>query len=734
MAKMTQDDAMTVVPTLAIGIGMGGVSVIKEYVKFAENTNSLESCRFVAIDSNIDDLNKIIEFAPNTAKIEITDHQYDVENLRRNCPYLHDWVVTQKGGALQERVYGRFLLDLHRDEIKRVITSQISALADLWKNTEGGGEQKKHIVIWIVHSLGGGTGSGSFPALTVYIKKLASEILKGIIPHIYGVGILPSGTNITDISSATFTKRYLANSYAALEEIKTLAAADENNPVTLYPPFNSEPIEIREKPFEKYFLFGIDEELTTKLRKEKGTMVDDYLMHANKVIVNMMNILPQYPKGLENLWVTNTPFAAFGESELIVPITAVKRLASENDLLGMDIEEDAEKKEVLNKDVTVTMKSFIKNMSEQFLEDRFLSIFHSHRLIGLAYYGGKLQNQMNKYQIRVQNEYESKVDEWWEILADQPWSSERIAKSGSVTPDQKHQVIIQLLNERSEDLQRKLDSILVNPLKKPDLRERKDTINTARETLERLKLNAEKIWILKQYIDTRIGEKLPLPSIQNQEKPRGVGPIVEYTRKRDLYRKNTLMKRLQTGGSGRVISLTLTEEQMEALSNIHDLDVSHLETIPDYIDILKYSASDVDKVIKNRVEQARDRHLTVVFGSDGMISVTPQEEMFILCNKKNEELLGKNITFSSLKVVKIPSETFNIERIVFLDINLNLSIDDIKEYSQRKLEYNSGKLKEKTDITGPVGTIFAYPEWFVSDPEVRATFPRVLPEKKPANT
>ena len=86
-----------VVPTLAIGVGMGGVSVIKEFIDFVKINNVLDDYRFIAIDSNIDDLNKIIGNAPNTSKIEITDHSYNVNNLRENCPYLHNWVITQKG-------------------------------------------------------------------------------------------------------------------------------------------------------------------------------------------------------------------------------------------------------------------------------------------------------------------------------------------------------------------------------------------------------------------------------------------------------------------------------------------------------------------------------------------------------------------------------------------------------------------------------------------------------------
>ena len=327
-------------------------------------------------------------------------------------------------------------MDLHKDEINRTVTTHIRSLVDLWKNTEGGGEQRANIAIWIVHSLGGGTGSGSFPALAVYVQKIVKEILehRGISSHIYGVGILPSGTNITDLSSATFTKRYFANSFAALEEVRVLASASEISPVILYPPFNSEEIKITKRPFERYFLFGIDEELTTRLRAEGGEIVDDYLSHANKIIVNMMYTLPQFPKGLENLWNEYpVPYVAFGESELNVPIELVKQLASKNDLLGVDIEEDKEKKSRLNQNADDTMQEFLRNMSEENLENRFLGVFYEHRLIGLSYYAGKVQNLMNIHQIDVQTDYESYIDEWWGKLENESWSCKQIAQYQSST-------------------------------------------------------------------------------------------------------------------------------------------------------------------------------------------------------------------------------------------------------------------------------------------------------------
>jgi hypothetical protein len=221
MTENSSPSGIPLVPTLAIGVGMGGVSVVKEFNSFVEQNGIMENYRFIAIDSNIDDLNKIIESAVNTSKIEITDHQYDVANLKKNCPYLHKWVAMQKGGALQERVYGRFLLDLHREEITRAITTHIHDLANIWQKKEGGGERRGHIAIWVIHSLGGGTGSGSSHPWLFTSRKLSGKFWRtgNYTAYIWSRD-LSFRKNITDLSAATFTKRYLPIPLPLLKRLK----------------------------------------------------------------------------------------------------------------------------------------------------------------------------------------------------------------------------------------------------------------------------------------------------------------------------------------------------------------------------------------------------------------------------------------------------------------------------------------------------------------------------------
>ena len=142
------------------------------------------------------------------------------------------------------------------------------------------------MMIWVIHSLGGGTGSGAFPSLIVQINQLADDVFlkgnSGITPHICCVGILPSGSNIADISFAEYDKRYLANSYAALAELNKLAYPPKGlklQPFGLNKNHRSE-ILIEKRPFERYFLFGIDEEKTSKLKDDAALEVMDYVRTA----------------------------------------------------------------------------------------------------------------------------------------------------------------------------------------------------------------------------------------------------------------------------------------------------------------------------------------------------------------------------------------------------------------------------------------------------------------------
>lgn len=97
--------------------------------------------------------------------------------------------------------------------------------------------------------------------------------------------------------------------------------------------------------------------------------------------------------------------------------------------------------------------------------------------------------------------------------------------------------------------------------------------------------------------------------------------------------------------------------------------------------------------------------------------------MFILCHKDDKPTLGKHEkAFTEWKREPIITETFDRGKYVFADFRLGLHLEDIKEYRYRKEEYEKGELVKMTDLGEEIGKIFAYPEWFPEDENVKAVF------------
>jgi len=96
---------------------------------------------------------------------------------------------------------------------------------------------------------------------------------------------------------------------------------------------------------------------------------------------------------------------------------------------------------------------------------------------------------------------------------------------------------------------------------------------------------------------------------------------------------------------------------------------------------------------------------------------------------KNEPGLSKaENAWHHLVPERIVTDDFSMEHIVFINFSLRHELDDILEYSMRRDEYRDGVLQDTTDIVESIGTIFAHPEWFPEDENVRKVFPKIYPE------
>jgi hypothetical protein len=637
------------------------------------------------------------------------------------CQYLYKGAGRKGVGALRDRVYGRFLLDLNMSKVGEAVDASLKDLKDKWKKERG--EKKAEILIWLVHTIGGGTGSGTFPSLVVNTNKLAKEILEDadIKYYLFCVGVLPSATNIRDITHANFDKRYLANSYSALKELELLASAEDIT-LTQFNPYGSNPeIAIEKRPFDRYFLFGIDEDMVGRLKDDEAEAVEEYLTSSNKIIANMMYAVPNYPKGLENLWEpVKSSFIAFGESELVVPIEEIKKVAAENDRLGEPLDETVKK--TLKDELKLVVNMAVGELNEEFLEGKCKAILSKYKLRGLSYFIGKSQNEFNKKAIAAQTDFEDTVEDIWGELETDEWAKDKIETAEGLSVGDKYEKIVDMLNERIRDIENTISSWRIPHLTmKKRFNEEKKNYDRTLDELSEKKDILEKLKLLKSHIDSNLCKSL---REEIGHKNDGVSEVTTHIRKLELELEK-MYEKLSEEGWGRVVKLGIQEEKAKNLTLIGEgINVTNVESVPDFIRAFDIKTEAVEELITNRIEQADDITIRVgIAASEEGRREAPSKELFILCHKGSEPTLGKHEkAFTGWKKERIITETFDSGKYVFVDFRLGLRLEDIKEYQYRKEEYEKGELAATTNLIEDVGKIFAYPEWFMDDENVKRVF------------
>jgi len=709
------------VPTLVIGAGMGGIRVIQTLADMARQNDDLEYYRFIAIDSSEKDLKDRIKDRSIISTIAITETGLDIEGYIRECPYLPDGSKAKGVGAVRDRAYARFLLDINMVKVNQAVSDALGQLRDLWKKQGTTGTPE--VLIWLVHSLGGGTGSGSFPTLAVTISQLAKNILGdvGIKTYIYGVGILPSASNIQDISFATFDRKFLANSYAALTELNLLADPKGLSLSRLAPSGGRTDISISERPFNRYFLFGLNEDQISKMKDDEADEVEEYLKSSNKIIASMMYALPHYQGGLENLWhYVKSPFITFSESELSVPLTATMKLAEENDRLGRPLDADDERK--LTDRARMLVDFSAEEGSEKLLETACRSVLANHGLRGLGYFIGKLQNEFTKAENSRRTAFEEEVSGIWEELEATEWAEDDIKNSSYLTAsNDRYDKIFKLIGARIEDNQQTIDSPMPRPFLKRRLEAKNNEMSALCRHLEEMKDLLDRFQSLLNYINNDLCKTLR-DEIGHQSD--GAAAVVAQIRTREIQMEG-LKRSVSDSGWGRVVKLGVPKEIIDTLSLVGETNVMHVTTAPSFVSTFGIERERVAGLVGNRIAQGSSFALKIAIAptARGKGREPISKEIFVMCNEKDEPLLSPyDHLFVEWKRTKIKPDRFQVGRYVFVNFLLGLQLEDIRDYTYRKAEYDTGDLSRTTG-TDRIGTIFAHPEWFPNDPNVQAAFP-----------
>lgn len=223
--------------TLLIGLGGTGSRVVNNVVKELQlnkkEINNGEICCAV-LDTNVNDNESIrdsntgVPVIPTSKAQKIRSYFEDYHHLHMEtwCPQSPGFMEESMiDGASELRVKSRIaFMDCLESGIIRQLELMIN---DVLKNNSG-----SKIRVMIVTSLSGGTGSGMFIQVALWLRKFLSQSQITI----RGIFLLPDVfvSTVGDIKKNKKTSaRHYCNAYAAIRELNTITKIKKNNSVDL---------------------------------------------------------------------------------------------------------------------------------------------------------------------------------------------------------------------------------------------------------------------------------------------------------------------------------------------------------------------------------------------------------------------------------------------------------------------------------------------------------------------
>jgi hypothetical protein len=340
-------------PTIVVGVGQAGINVINrihesdglgwgdEYDKYFD---------YIAIDSSS---NEVRNSPDKATQVDLQSPRRNIKTDQRAYPYLTENLQIGEKGAQRQRPVGRYKLDntdmpswdAHYEKISNAIESHMRTCR------QDPDINAKQVNVVHVHSLGGGTGSGTFPLIAHMLNEITGNLsgsAGGMNIYTAGVGVVPEIMHNLDAFSPPGDNRYYANAYAALKDLEKLIDADKHDPLPIYlyskianlneglTTFNIDRLDPQEQvtssPYRHYFLIGVDEDQIDGDNKQGGP--ETYRSMVNNTMMSAIYGLSMYGNEIENWFETaegNFQFGSFGQTQLRVPIEDVRAYCSLNE-------------------------------------------------------------------------------------------------------------------------------------------------------------------------------------------------------------------------------------------------------------------------------------------------------------------------------------------------------------------------------------------------------------------
>ncbi len=216
--------------------------------------------------------------------------------------------ISPNHGAARFRVNARFLLNCVpgvRDLVVNAIKNDLQSISD-YVESRALPRERLSLTIWVVFSLGGGTGSGIFLDVLDIIKGLVSSYFFGGGKSVFPLAIVPNEpTPYND-------HIYMANGYAALADLVCKLSTEES------------------KPYDAFFLAGFNDAMSEEIQSSLDDKIVRFITTVHKIPVggagqlDWANIL-QLGQNVAGVLGEDFFFTTFDSVQIYLPIEDIEK-------------------------------------------------------------------------------------------------------------------------------------------------------------------------------------------------------------------------------------------------------------------------------------------------------------------------------------------------------------------------------------------------------------------------
>lgn len=339
-------------PTFVVGVGRGGIEIMETLADVVRRDDNEKYFDFVAIDTDTDAFRSLPD---QTTTIELNAPSAFEAEDRKKYPYLSEDMEIGVKGAERQRPVGRYKLDSrgtpdfsdHFDTLWKTAREHLQALENDYE------PNRDSYNLFLLHSLGGGTGSGTYPLLGTVLNHIAEGIEQrhAIDTYVGGVGVIPQITQDPDVIKPKGQSIYYPNAYASLEDLSNLIGANEEPlDIPLYSrsfgrggqrtdvedsveaSFTGNSLPVDRSPFSNYWLVGVEEDLI--MGGGGFSDIENYGTMVDRQIAESIQALAQMKESVEN-WATDinglATLGVLGQSEIRLPIREIREFCKLKD-------------------------------------------------------------------------------------------------------------------------------------------------------------------------------------------------------------------------------------------------------------------------------------------------------------------------------------------------------------------------------------------------------------------